>query len=138
MKLQRENNFHEKFSCSPLLHSAQCNGLTAYVHMFNHRTIAMLCLGRHGICQKLYTDICFFIKSFTPKYSVNYGFLGHQENINLPLCYLNIILYTCLYLCYSIFALLDKKYNKKDFKIAKRREFTTNSVCSKLYFTPGR
>ena len=23
-------------------------------------------------------------KSFTPKYSVNYDFLGHEENVNLP------------------------------------------------------
>ena len=35
-------------------------------------------------------------KSFTPKYRVNYNFLGQEENINLPLCYINII-YTHVY-----------------------------------------
>ena len=47
-------------------------------------------------------------QNFTQKYTVNYDFLGHEEIINLPLCYLNILLYTCLYLCYSIFDLLDQ------------------------------
>ena len=50
---------------------------------------------------------------FTPKYSVNYDFLGQEEIINLPLCYLNILLYTYLYLFYSIFALLDQYLNQK-------------------------
>ena len=31
-----------------------------------------------------FTRTYVFIKSFTPKYSVNYDFLGHEENLNLP------------------------------------------------------
>ena len=42
-----------------------------------------------------------------------YDFLGHEENIYLPLWYLNTFLYTCFYLCYSIFALLDQKIPHK-------------------------
>ena len=64
-------------------------------------------------------------------------FLAMKKTNIYRLCYLNILLCTCLYLCYSIFAIMDKKY-KNFFKIAKTREFTTNRVCSKLYFTQGR
>ena len=37
-------------------------------------------------------------KSFTPKCRLNYNYLGQEENIKFLLCYLNILLYTCLYL----------------------------------------
>ena len=69
-------------------------------------------MDRHGIFTN-FTRKYVFIKSFTPKYSVSYDFHGHEENINLPLCYLNIVLYTCLCLCYSIFALLDINTTKR-------------------------
>ena len=50
-----------------------------------------------------------------------------------------IYLYTHVYTYDNPFLLYwIKKYNKKDLKIAKAREFTTNNICSKLYFTPGR
>ena len=58
---------------------------------------------------------------FTPKYSENYDFLGQKEIINLPLCYLHILLYTCFYPCYSIFDLLDKKYNNKRLQNSKEK-----------------
>ena len=51
-------------------------------------------------------------KSVTPKY--NYNFLGQEENINLPLCYLNILLCTCLYLCYSINFFIGPKNTTKN------------------------
>ena len=56
-----------------------------------------------------FTRTYVFIKSFTPKYSVNFDFLGHEENINLPLCNLIIILYTWLYLCFFYFYFIGPK-----------------------------
>ena len=48
-----------------------------------------------------------------------------------------IYFYSHHYTNVSLFLLkLTKKYDKKEFKIEKR-EYTTNSGCLKLYFTPG-
>ena len=54
-------------------------------------------------------------KSVIPKFSVNYNFLGQEGNINLPLRYLNTLLYTCLYLRYSIYFFIGPKNTTKLF-----------------------
>ena len=90
---------------------------------------------RHGIWHKLYRDTCFW-KHCYPKILRN--FHSQEENIFYPYVTL-IYFYTHVYTDVTyFFYLLGLKIRQEDFKIATRGKFTTNSICSKLYFTPRR
>ena len=71
-------------------------------------------------------------KSVTPKFSVNYNFLGQEGNINLPLRYLNTLLYTCLYLRYSIYFFIGPKNTTKLFIKSYKKKLKKNNGLTSL------